>query len=83
MEIFNTRNKINDLSIFDTDNCINFYIYHCEDIRLLERKHSDKIKKLMDKYLQPANWRAVKRMLFEIIFYNSPVDVVYKALGVE
>jgi len=45
--------------------CLEYVIVH-EMVHLRERKHSDRFKKLMDKYL--PNWRAVKRELNEIVY---------------
>jgi hypothetical protein len=45
--------------------CLEYVIVH-EMVHLKERKHSDRFKKLMDKYL--PNWRAVKRELNEIVY---------------
>ena len=58
--------------------CLEYVISH-EMGYLKERKHSDKFKNIMAEYL--PNWRAVKRELFEIIFYNSPVDKFIRLWG--
>lgn len=48
--------------------CLEYVIVH-EMVHLSERKHSDRFKKLMDKYL--PNWRAVKRELNEIVYESG------------
>jgi len=48
--------------------CLEYVIVH-EMVHLKERKHSDRFKKLMDKYL--PNWRAVKRELNEVVYESG------------